>query len=84
MRKLHTVALAAVATALAGTAIAASPQTHVLTVPLPDGAVARVQYAGDVPPRVTVDPAPLAPGFWMSGMMPSFASFDRRIQQMDR
>lgn len=84
MRKLHTVALAAAAIAVAGAAIAASPQTHVMNVPLPDGAIARVQYAGDVPPKVTVDPAPLAAGFWTSGMMASFASFERMIQQMNR
>jgi hypothetical protein len=84
MKTFHKVALAAVATALAGTAIAASSQTHVMKVPLPDGSVARVQYVGDVAPKVTVDPAPLAPGFWTSGMMPSFANFDRMIQQMDR
>jgi hypothetical protein len=84
MKTLHKVALAAVATALAGTAIAASPKTHVMNVPLPDGSVAHVQYVGDVAPKVTVDPAPLAPGFWTSGMMPSFASFDRMIEQMNR
>jgi len=37
-----------------------------------------------VAPKVTTDPAPLARGFWTSGMMPSFANFDRMIQQMDR
>ncbi|HWI87631.1 MAG TPA: hypothetical protein VNS11_00080 [Sphingomicrobium sp.] len=84
MKKLHKVALAAVAAALAGTAIAASPPTHIMNVPLPDGSVARVQYVGDVAPKVTVDPAPLALGFWTSGLMSSFASFDRMMQQMDR
>ena len=84
MKVLHKVALAAAATALAGTAIAANRNSHMMNVPLPDGSVAHVQYVGDVPPKVTVDPAPLAPGFWTSGMLPSFASFDRMIQQMDR
>ena len=84
MKGLYKVALAAAATALAGTAIAADRNSHVMTVSLPDGAVAHVQYVGDVPPKVTVDPAPLAPGFWASGMLPSFANFDRMIQQMDR
>jgi hypothetical protein len=83
MKTLHKVALAAVATALAGTAIAASPRTHVMTVPLPDGSTARVEYVGDVAPKVTVAPAPL-PGFWTSSMMPSFANFDRMIEQMNR
>ena len=84
MKVLHKVALAAAATALAGTAIAANRNSHMMNVPLPDGSVAHVQYVGDVPPKVTVDPAPLAPGFWTSGMLPSFANFDRMIQQMDR
>jgi hypothetical protein len=84
MKVLHKAALAAAATALAGTAIAANRNSHMMNVPLPDGSVAHVQYVGDVPPKVTVDPAPLAPGFWTSGMLPSFANFDRMIQQMDR
>ena len=84
MKVLHKVALAAAATALAGTAIAANRNTHVMSVPLPDGAVAHVQYVGDVAPKVTVDPAPLAPGFFAGGMLPSFANFDRMIQQIDR
>jgi hypothetical protein len=84
MKTLHKVALAAVATALAGTAIAASPKSHVMKVPLPDGSIAHVQYVGDVAPKVTVDPAPLAPGPWLSGMMPSFANFDRMLDQMNR
>lgn len=84
MKVLHKVALAAAATALAGTAIAANRNSHMMNVPLPDGSVAHVQYVGDVPPKVTIDPAPLAPGFWTSGMLPSFANFDRMIQQMDR
>ncbi len=59
MRTLPALALAGVAAAaLAGTAIAASPRTHVMNVPLPDGSVARVEYIGEVAPKVTVAPRP--------------------------
>ncbi|WP_048863232.1 hypothetical protein, partial [Acidisphaera rubrifaciens] len=33
--------------------------THVMQVVLPDGSVARIRYAGDVPPQVVLAPAPL-------------------------
>jgi hypothetical protein len=85
VRKLATIALAgAAAVALAGAAVAAGPKAHRMDVPLPDGAVAHVEYYGDVAPKVTVDPidavalgrdwAPLA----------SFAGFDRMIAEMNR
>jgi hypothetical protein len=83
MKKLPAIALAGVAAALAGTAIAASPRSHVMNVPLPDGSVARVEYVGDVAPKVTIAPAPFESA-WLSGAMPSFAGFDRIIEQMDR
>lgn len=83
MRTLPAIALAGIAAALAGTAIAASPKTHVMNVPLPDGSVARVEYAGDVAPRVTIAPAPIESA-WLPGAIPSFAGFDRMIEQMNR
>ena len=81
MRTLPAIALAGIAAALAGTAIAASPKTHVMNVPLPDGSVARVEYAGDVAPRVTIASAPFESAW---GAIPSFAGFDRMIEQMNR
>lgn len=89
MRKLPALAFVGVAAAaLAGTAIAASPKTHVMNVPLPDGSVARVEYVGDVAPKVTVAPRPLgaAMGDWGQQAMPfpSFAGFDRMFEQMQR
>lgn len=83
MRTLPAIALAGIAAALAGTAIAANPKTHVMDVPLPDGSVARVEYAGDVAPRVTIAPAPFESA-WLPGAIPSFAGFDRMIEQMNR
>ena len=81
--KLPVVAFTAAAV-LAGTAVAASPKTHVMNVPLPDGSVARVEYVGDVAPKVTVAPPALPDDLWPTGMVPSLRGFDRMFEQMDR
>jgi hypothetical protein len=50
--------VAAVALAgLTGIAEAGSPETHVLTLRLPDGQVEQVRYMGDLPPTVFLTPA---------------------------
>ncbi|HVZ08286.1 hypothetical protein [Rhodopila sp.] len=41
-------------------AFAQDSQSHVMDVPLPDGSVARIQYSGNVPPRVAVEPGSMA------------------------
>jgi hypothetical protein len=84
VRKLPLVGLAGLAAAaIAGTAGAASRNSHVMTVSLPDGSAARVEYVGDVPPKITFEaPGPMAPGFWPA--IPSFAGFDRLFEQMSR
>ena len=86
MRKLPAFAFAGVAAAaLAGTAFAAAPNTHVMNVPLPDGSVARVEYTGNVAPKVTIAPRPIADAAMPWGMaLPSFAGFDRIFQEMQR
>lgn len=85
MRKLPAFALAGLAAAVAGTAIAAAPRTHVMNVPLPDGSTARVEYVGDVAPKVTIAPRAIADVSSSWGMpFPSFAGFDRMIQEMQR
>jgi hypothetical protein len=85
VRKLPAFAFAGIAAALAGTAIAANPKTHVMSVPLPDGSVARVEYVGDVPPKVTVAPRPMADADMSWAMpFPSFAGFDRIMADMQR
>jgi hypothetical protein len=83
MMKLLGLTAAAAAAALAGSALAANRNTHVMNVALPDGSVARVEYIGDVPPRVTVAPARQLGDYWMSGL-PSLANFDGLFEQMDR
>src|SRR3546814_16782026 len=59
MRKLlRTAVLAgAAAIATAGTAIAAANHNRVMTIDLPDGSLARIEYHGDMAPKVTVEPA---------------------------
>ncbi|HVU31702.1 MAG TPA: hypothetical protein VHE36_15025 [Sphingomicrobium sp.] len=87
MRKLPASSLAALgALVLAGTAFAATNQkTHVMDVALPDGSVAHVEYVGDVAPKVTIAPRDAADARGPWGMMfPSFAGFDRMIEQMQR
>ena len=81
--KLPAILLAGAPAAIAGTALAATRNSHVMNVSLPDGSVAHVEYVGNVPPKVTVAPAPLSRDVWMTGL-PSFAGFDRMFEQMDR
>jgi hypothetical protein len=84
VRKLPAAALVGLAAAaIAGTAAAASSRAHVINVPLADGSVARIEYVGDVPPKVSVAPAPLPGDFW-STAVPPMADFDRLFEQLNR
>src|SRR3954447_575906 len=75
MRKAFRLVLAGLgAVALAGAAAAASQDHHTMNVPLPDGSTAKVEYVGDVAPKVTVVPAPLS----------SFGLFDRSMFDIQR
>jgi hypothetical protein len=73
------------AAALAGTAYAAATaKTHVMTVPLADGSTVRVEYVGEVAPKVSLArPMAQADNAWGADF-PSFAGFDRMIEQMQR
>ena len=87
MRKLPAFALIGVAAAaLAGSAIAATaPKTHVMNVPLADGSTVRVEYVGDVAPKVTLAPGMMASAADPWAMpFPAFAGFDRMMQQMQQ
>jgi hypothetical protein len=66
------------AVTLTGAAAAASQDHHVMNVPLPDGSTARIEYVGDVAPKVTVTPVPSSVGF------PSFGMFDRSMFDVQR
>ena len=79
MRKAFGLVLAGLgAVAITGAAAAASQDVHVMSVPLPDGSTARVEYFGKVAPKVTVTPAPFAMSF------PAFGMFDRSMFDMQR
>jgi hypothetical protein len=77
---------AGAAIALAGAAIAAAPKSHVMNIALPDGSIARIEYVGDVAPKVTVAPRRLAgmEAAWAPMPLPSLAGVDRMIEQMNR
>lgn len=89
MRKMHKILAVGAATLLcAGAAVAATHDSHVMTVDLPDGSVAHIHYIGKVAPKVSVIPAdvraidlfdPLAP----SGASP-FAAINRISARIDR
>jgi hypothetical protein len=89
MRKSHKVALAGAVTALlAGAAIAASRDSHVMTVNMPDGGVARIHYFGDTPPKVQLVPASpdriaFADPFASDAAFSPFAEMERVSAMMD-
>jgi hypothetical protein len=79
MRRAFAIVLAGLgAVTLTGAAVAASRDTHTMTVPLPDGSSVRVDYVGNVAPKVSVTPAPL------SGPFAPFGMFDRSAFDMQR
>jgi hypothetical protein len=87
MRTIPVLLFAGGAALAAAAAVAATsaPRTHVLTITFPSGAVERFTYAGDAPPRVSLDSAavPLADAAsW--DMSAPFADLDRMAAQMDR
>jgi len=87
MRKIRTAVFASIAAlAAAGTAVAASHDNHVMKVDLPDGSVARIEYKGNVTPKVTVAPAlNFVPVGWFDPVAAApFAMFDQIAAEIDR
>jgi hypothetical protein len=88
VRKLHGFAIAGLSAAmLAGTAMAAAAaRAHVINVPLADGSTVRVEYVGDVAPKVSVAPGAMADARvpWAMSAFPSFAGFEAMFAQMNR
>ncbi|HET7710219.1 MAG TPA: hypothetical protein VFK50_11935 [Sphingomicrobium sp.] len=79
MRKAFGLTLASLgAILLSGAAIAASQQRNILNVPLPDGSTARVEYVGDVAPKVAVIPSP------RSVTLPDIGSIHQRMSDLQR
>jgi hypothetical protein len=86
MRKALAIVLAGLgAVTLTGAAAAARQDTHVMTVPLPDGSTATIEYVGKVAPKVTVTPVPIA-GPWAPFGLFGRSGFDmqRQIDAMMR
>lgn len=73
--------LGAAALGLAGTALAAAHDLHVMNVSLPDGSIAQVQYRGDVAPRVVAVPVATDPFAQMDAM---FARMQAQHEAMMR
>jgi len=92
MRGFRVIVPAAIAlAALAGTALAAQPAAHRMTVALPDGATAVIDYQGDIAPQVRIAPWSMAMpiGFAPSSGFPGFgwldfAALDRQFDAMMR
>jgi hypothetical protein len=64
---------------VAGTAATAAEKLHTMDVALPDGAVAHIQYVGDVAPKVAVEPVDVVP----IAFADPFAEFDRIAAAME-
>ena len=87
MRITRTTVFASIAAlAAVRTAVAASHDSHVMKLDLPDGSIARIEYKGDVAPKVTVAPAlNVAPVHWFNPFAAApFTLFDRIAADMDR
>ena len=65
-----------------GAALALAQPLDTMTVRLPDGGLAQIQYAGNVPPWVAFAPEPPAAGTY--GPASTFAMLDRISAEMDR
>jgi hypothetical protein len=86
MRKLVKLAFAGVAAAaIAGSAVAASSDKHMMEVALPNGGTAHIEYYGDVAPKVTIAPGAFAPfgAAWAPMAFPSFGNLDQVIARMN-
>jgi hypothetical protein len=75
--------LAVAATFLFATGIGVAATRHVMNVPLADGGIARVEYEGEVAPRVTIVPA-AAPAAAPVAIADPFAEMDSMFAAMER
>ncbi len=86
---LVTAAAGALMAGTIGIAEAASQRLNTMTIQLPDGGTARIQYTGDVAPKVTVTPGWQAFDTWGPGPLvfdwtPPFAAIDSISAEMER
>lgn len=64
-----------------GLAFAKGPALHTMTVQIPYGGTATIQYSGNVPPKVTVGSDPFAANYF--GPMSPFVALDRISAEMN-
>jgi hypothetical protein len=84
MRLARVVVPASIAlVALAGTALAARPDTHKMTVALPYGGTAIIEYQGDIAPKVRITPTTVWSPVGIAHV-PSFSWFDELAASLDR
>ncbi|QJU57597.1 hypothetical protein HL653_07165 [Sphingomonas sp. AP4-R1] len=85
MRPSRKLALAGIATlALAGTALAAGAEKlHTMNVTMPDGSIARIHYAGDVAPRIVMQPVAAPVALIAQEQDDPFLALDRISAMMD-
>ena len=90
MRTLHTALFAGIAAiGLSGMAVAQTAQTHVMTIRMPGGGIAQIQYTGNLAPQVSIASGPAAvdaamPMPTLFGPDSPFAALDRISAEMDR
>ncbi len=89
IRSLLVTAAAAVLVGAMGSAEAANNKLHTMTIQLPGGGTARIQYVGDVAPKVTLVPGwqtadVFVPDPAFFGWSPLFASLNSAASEMDR
>lgn len=84
MRLARVVVPASIAlAALAGTAFAAPPEPRKMTVALPNGDTAIIEYQGDIAPKVRIAPTTAWSPVW-SARVPSFSWFEALAASLDR
>ena len=76
-------AVCALAGAASLTAHAQTPDTHVMTVRLPDGSLQRIEYTGNVPPRIEIVPVSRMTPAQMQMAESPFAMMQRISAAMD-
>jgi hypothetical protein len=86
IHKVRTAFLTGIAAlAVAGVGLAAAPDTHTVTVDLPGGSFARIEYSGDVAPKVTFAPvSPVGPVAFADDFDSTpFAALDHVLAEID-
>lgn len=87
MRRFRTLVLTGIAAlAAVGVGLAAGRDVHVMKVSLPDGSVARIEYRGDLAPKIMIGSAPEAMPVGFAGSLDdsSLAPLNQLLAEMDR